>query len=224
MISRRALLELAGTSAAAAALLSRCRTVPDFALSPWHMWGNSVVLHAPGGPAGIGSTKSNQIVKINYARPETWSFWFGAKVLGGSLTAPGGGSLRVFIDIMPGIGRSLYSTDPSSHVSPGGFAEFRWQIPAATVPVTDGTVDTDKWTTSTRGPVMDESEATPFRPVIDHFPAQDLQCVARAILTGFDPGDFIDVDVHAYFAPRTHIRPEWFRDIADYRGGEQEGT
>jgi hypothetical protein len=104
--------------------------------------------------------------------------------------------------------------------------EFRWDIPGAVVPVTDATIDTDKWTTVARGPVMDDSETTPFRPLIDHFPAQDIQCVARAILTGFDAGDFVDVDLHAYFAPRSHVRPEWFADDegSRYRGSENGGT
>jgi hypothetical protein len=60
-------------------------------------------------------------------------------------------------------------------------------------------------------------------PPIEWLPAQDIQCYARASL---GPVGTADIEVSAWFAPRSHVRPDWFRetDESRFRGGEVDGT
>jgi hypothetical protein len=187
------------------------------------MWG-SFVSHAstlqavspsPFDPQG----ETRQISRVSYKRPDTWTFLFGLvvteapdSVLAVNVT------LRVDIELTVGVGRGSISLRQG--VGTGqGFA--RMQL-AYTTPLTQRT-PFGTWTTVARTPPVFPGAATAD---ITEFPAEDIQCSARIFGTSGVQllGQPFRVDVHAYFAPRTHVRPDWFGDDNLFRGNESGGT
>lgn len=196
----------------------------SFPLAPWHLWGNQeqVKVAHPSSSASQFA-QGRQLVKVNYARPETWRFLFGAQLL----KAPAGVGVNnvdviVDFDVMAGIGRSVLSMQGR----PGepGFARIVFHYsgsPASQLGVT-------KWTTQSQTPDLDNRTATPVILPISEFVAQDIQVSCRVTTQSASAADTETlVSVHAYVAPNVHIRPEWFTDGADndrYRGLENGGT
>jgi hypothetical protein len=169
-----------------------------------------------------GVFESRQLAKISYRRPETWSFFFGAKILSLSGTA-GPVTLEVAFEIIPGLGRTMFDTTPPGGAvasSGRGFAFFLFSLSIPFVPVPGSS----KYTTVGRGPAQDDTLPLE-RPFIDWIPAQDIQCLAGARST---PSVNIQtsIEVTALFAPRSHVRPDWFREMPPekFRGAETDGT
>jgi hypothetical protein len=181
-----------------------------FGPPPWHLWGNSSENLALDADI-LGSTgKSAQLARIAYKRPETWHFAFELVAL--SMTQPTNDFvLDVFFDIVIGVGRSKISIDSFEHFTlssaggpPGLVSPFRM------------------WSTQVISPGRIQSVNGPSFPgtnpgICDHIVAQDIQCNARAIFLG-PPTNTIQLEVTALFAPKTHIRPEWF--MQKFPGGE----
>lgn len=185
--------------------------------APWHMWGNQIELDVPGAsPATVPEVVSSQLLKVQYRRPETWSFWFAAQPAELEVGAP---SMILLIDLIIGVGRTHMNTmdqRPSTVFTAAdvqAFVKMRWVGGAA---ITHPPV---RWTTRGYALSMDDTDATLAQPV-DWFPAQDIQVYARAFNT--QTGQPKRVTVWGFVAPRTHVRPDWF--VEAFRGGETGGT
>lgn len=189
-----------------------------YPLAPWHLWGSSTTARLQFNGVAL-QQQTVQLARINYSRPETWSFLFAAQ-LTGAPAALAGASLIIDFDLIVGIGRSVVKLG-GDRPTDIGFARlaFAW---VTTAPVANLT----KWTTTALAPVLDEVTPANPRELLDHFPGQDIQASARITFDGTVPLlSVATCAVHAYFAPRTHVRPEWFSDDAEqFRGREQGGT
>lgn len=206
--------------------------------APWHMWGNSQRLTAEA-PAGTGAgtilfPEPRQLAKVTYRRPETWSFLFFARLLPGLVSDV---DIQVIVEfnLILGIGRTMFDT-AGLFGTDRAFAQFRWNILAG---VTPGVPDPrPKWTSSTQSPTLDEVTGTGTEETIRWFPSEDIQCLGRGaiVLGGVTAVDNrVVVEMGAWFAPRTHVRPDWFvqpvteeQEInvhaMQYAGNETKGT
>lgn len=193
-------------------------------LHPWHMWGSAqtITINAAAG-SGAGSylfPKATQLYRINYKRPETWSFWFSAQLVGGNISDVNMQVIAEF-NLMLGVGRTAFKTE-GLFGTDAGFCEFRWSVIAGVQP---GNPPRKKWTTRFNTPALDEVTGSTTQEKIDWLPAQDLQCEARAalVLTGATAvNNQVILEVVAWAAPRTHVRPDWFE--GQYSGAELAGT
>lgn len=197
---------------------------------PWHLWGTTIQLEAPPVPLGTPNFRSRsrgQLARINYKRPETWSFFLGARLTGGNISLGGPQLVEVRINLLFGIGRSVFSTrqrDPQNPLSAGdhAFCTFQWNILAGVNPSTEPA----KYTTQVYAPIM-YADLPAFTNTIDWIPAQDLQAEVDLIHTKSDENQTLTAEATAYFAPRSHIRPDWFTDGREeeaFQGQETKGT
>lgn len=180
-------------------------------LPPWHLWGDSKLLEPISGGGALSPTvSSNQIVRVNYGRPETWRFLFAAKLLGG--IGPGGspvnpGNVVVTFNVTTGVGRQS--------VTLNAFEQYKFQWNAL--------AQAQKYSTDVIGPARDDSAA----PLVDNnnridlVSGEDIQVDASAILTTNQVGDTVQVQVYAFFTPNVHTRPEWHEQR--FPGDETEG-
>lgn len=213
MITRRGFL-------AASSALVACggKTDMGLPLDPWHMWGDTIIVTT----RNSGPIATGQLARINYGRPETWRFLFAAKLIAAPVIGAGlSPVVSVAIDLIVGVGRSsmqLGSRENSVGMNLGGFVNFVFAWPVAAQPPLNA-----KWATSTLSPPLDDGEPLIVTPV-DHFSAQDVQASARVEFTGGGAPDTeeVQVEIHAYFSPNMHLRPEWF--IEQFRGSEQGGS
>lgn len=160
---------------------------------PWHLWGSEQTVVVPASGATTNSGVSSQLARIGYKRPDTWTFFFYAQILAAQ---PSGPTSAVFIayDLTLGTGRSS-TTIP-------GFANFQatWTVaPPIGLQLYTSTVPNVVNNTGT--------PATDSPGQISFFPAQDIQLTARVVIPATQAG--VTVTVAAYFAPRTHVRPDW---------------
>lgn len=180
---------------------------------PWHMWGNSVQTRE----LVANEIGTQQIVKINYGRPETWHWYFGARIVQGpDAQAPGSAVMEVYWDLTIGIGRSM---------SPIQQFEFYSVVWLTSAPVTQHPI---KYSTSVIGPVRDQSNSLEPPNLISQIVAQDIQLSARVRLTNaVVAGTPLVAELTAMFSPVTHVRPDWMlldRDVAEqFPGGEIGG-
>lgn len=172
------------------------------AKQPWKMWGNSQTLTLTG---GIGSGRhQNQLAQVDYHRPESWHFFFAARLV--DSTALAGALVNINFDLHFGVGRSQLQLDP--------FARFNinWvAAPPIGAVVFANTVPGIRNVPAVVGDVTN---------MIEQIPAQQINCICNTAITA-GAGEIAIVEVHAYFAPITHVRPDWFH--RDFSGGELEG-
>jgi hypothetical protein len=167
---------------------------------PWHLWGHDLNVQAQTPAAGGTTTSfSQQLVRIDYARPETWFFIFSciaADVQGAAAT------LDIFFDLNLGAGRSV--------IVIAGFEHYTFQLPA----------DSGKqiWTSQVQAPKRNAAETVPnFMQTVS---AQSLNVVARAVLQSAGAAQ-VNAQVSAMFSPSTHVRPEWYS--GQFPGDEDKG-
>ena len=196
-------------------------------LPPWHMWGNSQVLttrQTAGG--GVASTPdTQQLVRVAYKRPETWHWAFQSRLI--AMPTPGlpgtFATLEVHFDLIMGIGRSS-ATFPDFEVHTWSF-----QNPAVP-PTAAGAPGNILRSTTARGlrgyAVNSAGTITETESLISEIVGDDIQVQARLILTTSGNGFTGSAEVSAFFAPKNHVRPDWFRDGPEelqYGGSEVEG-
>jgi hypothetical protein len=176
------------------------------------MWGTSVAIVGSHSLAAARNFPTQQLARIDYARPETWSFFFWAQI--NTYVGLGGSKCDVFFDLNLGLGRSTIQM-PS-------FEHFVFEN-AGTPPAPGTTI----YSTQVAGPTRFAGDTTPN--VIDDFCAQSINVNARLVLA-IGAGASIDVNIQCYagFAPLNHVRPEWFMDADPtnrnkFRGGENGG-
>jgi hypothetical protein len=195
--------------------------------APWHMWGNTVLvpipLVAPAGPRVVGSVDNVQVARVNYKRPETWSFFFAGEIVSG-VPSDVARTIIATMNVAIGIGRSVYRTEPRPPGNPGSgapFVQFLWTIGVGEDPCTRN--QNKRWTTSVTSPPLDDVVSDTHQ--IDWLPAESIQCscYAQCTVAGASALDnSVTVAVTGFFAPRTHVRPDWYSE--EYRGDETRGT
>jgi hypothetical protein len=188
-------------------------------LAPWHMWGDVAHLTVP----NQGDFTTGQLCRINYRRPETWSFLFGVRLVEAPTVGAGTTPLvTVAFDVILGIGRAnLQIVDRFAAVT--GFANFNFSWAIAAAPP----VGQLKWTTAVNAPAMRDTDVTPVTPLVDHFPAEDINITCRAGFAGGAGPLSVKLELHAFVAPRSHTRPDWYRNLPDkarFLGNEYGGT
>lgn len=207
-------------------------------LPPWHLWGNSQTITVPVETVGalrFGNT--GQLIKIAYKRPESWHWLFNAKLISGPANTPTFFT-RVFVhwDLITGVGRTNIPIISNPQAVPNvvirGFEEyvFKWG------PVTpDFPTNAQIYSTQANAPPREYDADGPFPdtgPPISEIVAQDLQLAVRVVaLTVVDNvaavGQPVTVEVSAVFAPKTHVRPDWYNVAPPqvvFAGGETGGS
>jgi hypothetical protein len=185
-------------------------------LPPWHMWGSRQTISLD---ASLGAQKgpTKQLARISYGRPETWAFFFAADIVAGPVDgAPF--ELACRFEVLNGVGRGVWNTSDTS--GSDSFARFSWLIPAGQNPLT--LFSKSKWTASVQSPEMRDGDASSSL-VVDRIVGQDIQVAAYLYplnLLG-QTGRYI-VDVAAFLAPMSHVRPEWFE--GKFPGDENQFT
>jgi len=166
-------------------------------IAPWHMWGGLQSFKASTLTPAFQFTTEQQLVRVEYHRPESWRFLFFARILRNVNHNPS--ILQVDFQVIPGVGRASVNLKP--------FERFKFLLPIGT----SGAVE--KFSTSVNGPVRDDTlpvpPTVPQPNVIDSFVAQDVQVSFTASIVLTVPGDECDAEVGCLLAPWHHARPDW---------------
>ncbi len=210
-------------------------------MTPWHMWGNSQVLETivQDSSAATRTNTPGQLVKISYKRPETWNWLFAAKLVSGPDSPVNETQIEVAFDLMIGIGRSAILLQSAGVNQDKAFEQFffQWgpvgpfprgaQLYSTQVLAPNRTLRTDApFPDQTGNAVAGNQSASP----IDQIVAEDINLACRLIALA-PPGSAsigkkVSVEVSAQFAPKTHIRPDWYLNAPPeqvFPGGETEG-
>lgn len=180
-------------------------------LPPWHMWGDkkTVVLTQD---TGLNvARQSEQLVRINYARPETWRWFFSARLIETTAAGP----INVFVNwnLTFGVGRS--STNFPA------FEQYLFSTAAIPLNVSDIIFSS---TVSGRLRLQGVPAANQPAPnVVETISAQDIQLQADFVFSSANAGERAVVEVSAYFSPNVHVRPEWLTRVGLFPGGEASG-
>jgi hypothetical protein len=192
------------------------------AIVPWRMWGETKTVNVQSS-GGLVTFNNDQFARINYGRPESWCFCLAAKLVAQSGQLIDGTVLTVHYDLTIGVGRSSV-TIPDWHIFTfdyGGVAktllvgQMLWTNTVANRVASQGVP----------GPSPPDTETVNYAATswIDTFVSQDIQLQVRVGLDSAGEATTASVDCSAYFAPKTHIRPEWFEAIGRF-SGEQSAT
>lgn len=206
----------------------------DRNISPWHMWGSSQTLVAEQAVAGeTAEAQPQQLSHIQYARPDTWRFFFAATLMRFQPAVPGellSGDLNIAagFDVTLGVGRSQIII-PNFRVFTFTNIIFLSPVPRRLY-ASNAPAPTDM----AGGPLT-----ITFGVPITDLCAESIQVVARMTLSvGASPPlarARVSVDMTSFLAPKTHIRPEWFgiedkgfygegSTIPRFPGGEDKGA
>jgi hypothetical protein len=174
--------------------------------SPWLMWGGAESITLSATSPGQLLTRSVQLTQVRYGRPTTWRYFFAANLLGGLTTAPA--PVLVDFNLTMGTGRSTVVV-PS-------FEHYRFN------PGIGAVAPVQKYSASVNGPVRDDSSVAPFpQNALVQLPLETVQIQAVVSYQANSVGDNVQIEVHSYFAPEVHIRPEWFK--GEFSGDEDGG-
>lgn len=176
------------------------------------MWGNSQTVTINSEAFGTFASFTNQLTSVRYGRPETWHWFFCAKLLtvDPAPINPQVVDLLLDFELILGLGRSsTLITQPDPTGPQTSFERYRWQFAGGVPP---SLVGRQIWSNTVRGPNRDlTSGATPVENLIDEIVAQDIQLQGRV-----SPGQnnnyvyTATMQIDAYWAPKNHVRPDWF--------------
>lgn len=176
---------------------------------PWHLWGDTKNVVVEMSLLSL-EYQTQQLVRISYGRPETWDFMFGARIINFDPDDTAG-EIEVFFDVTVGVGRSQFTMP--------GFEHFMWFWTVAPSPLNQPLYSTEVIAPQ-RIPMP--PAVAPVDNRIGEITAQDIQVSARVLYTG---GVVVPkratVEVTSFWAPRAHIRPEWWK--GEFPGGEDNG-
>lgn len=156
-----------------------------------------------------GNEQVQQIGRVDFGRPETWSFFMAFRCNAASGPAIAGSIICNF-DLFLGTGRSA--------IEIRNFFTFTVNVPNLSNPATGPLL----WTTQTLSTQPTFPAAGNPLPV-DSVVAQSINCSARVSVVSADPIVRMTGTATAFFSPRTHIRPEWFKG-GTFNGSEDKGT
>lgn len=184
------------------------------ATPPWHMWGNTQTVQLQANSVTPVSAASPQLARINYKRPDSWRFFMAATLLDVQGPVLAGSLVTVAFSVTLGVGRSQ-STIPQFvffEFDPAGGAPF-YTLPAL------------KWTNASLEPVRVGTTPPAFSTSrIDVIPADSIQCTAICTLQAGSAAAYrATLEVAAYFAPQTHVRPDWYTEVGHFNGNEDGG-
>lgn len=213
-------------------------------MTPWHMWGNTQLIEAvvQDSSAAVRTNSPGQLVKISYKRPETWHWLFAAKLVTGPDSPIVATQIEVAYDLIVGTGRSTVVLQSAGVVQDKAFEQFFFQWgPVANVFPRNAQL----YSTQVLAPNRTYTSDAPF-PNQDGFPVAgafvtgpstiseivaeniNLSCrvIALAPPGAASLGQRVVVEVSAAFAPKTHVRPDWYRQGPEeqvFPGAEVEG-
>ena len=180
---------------------------------PWHMWGTI----QNGQMTGVALVSSDvllqQLVRVDYKRPETWSFLFWVQLQSATADVPV--AVNFDFNVIIGVGRSAAIIEPFKRV----------QFPlAATTAANINATHPFLFGTRVQVPLLDPADTVPN--LVEWFPAQDITIAGRATSTGsIGAGNVLSFQMGAFVAPRSHVRPDWFTEEmgAQFLGTETGG-
>lgn len=178
---------------------------------PWHMWGNlQPFTVAAGGFAQPTFNQQQQLLKVAYKRPETFHWLFFARLISVD-PVPSGiqeAGVQVDFDLTVGLGRATTKLE--------SFEQFRWRFndtfAGGNIPRTRFAF---MWSTQVQAPLrvydLVAPPASQQPNVVDQIVAENIQLEVRIA----DIGNYVyqmQMEVAGYFAPKTHVRPDWYCD------------
>lgn len=177
-------------------------------IAPWRTWGNTanVRLFSTG---ALVSSQPNQLVNVEYDRPDTWSWLFLAKLSPDlsqffNIGAPAQTGPTVAFDVTVGVGRSNIRI-PAFCTMQFSAATLNTGNPQQVV-FSNAFAGTNGFNPGT--------DASPFGDTIKvdvrDLPAHSMQ-VTATVAANFLVG-FLDCEFTAFAAPRSHFRREWVVD------------
>lgn len=182
---------------------------------PWHMWGNSqrIEMFLPSTSGNSSEVQRGQLTRVAYGRPETWHWLFTARLLEADDADPDEPlQLAIIWELTVGIGRSM-----QQNLGFDGW-NILWGTPST--PTDQAPVGRLLWATQTFQPTLNRTifSADPDTEppnVIDEIVAQDIQLNVRAALvspvTPRTNNKRAVLEVGAQWAPKSHIRPDWYQ-------------
>ena len=177
-------------------------------LAPWHLWGNSQSLTFTQVASVNNPPTTQQLVKIAYRRPETWTFLFYLQITNATAGASPGIILNANFDVILGVGRSQLSIPT--------FIELVAAVPGG------GGPSAVSWTTMAYAPgLLKPDDGSSASVLISEIPAQDIQVQVRS---GMPLGaqQPVTIEVGAFFSPKVHVRPDWL-GRPEFSGEERGG-
>lgn len=171
---------------------------------PWLMWGSAQTINVKGSDVA----SSGQLCQIDYRRPDTWHFLIYGVVTRASNIDPGT-FLNIDIALTIGLGRT---TIPIPN-----FARLTWGPGGATI-------QPNVVRACTTVEVAKENATRVSNNVINEVVFQNLQSTWSAAFVESNANSQADVQLTMFWAPKNHVRPEWFNSpLAHFPGGETEG-
>lgn len=167
-------------------------------LPPWHMWGNSQTVEVTHAVAII-QEQTTQLARISYGRPESWNFFFMARIVDCEMPEESG-ELDVNWNLTFGVGRAQVTIPRFERYV------FRW----GGSEVNPSAIGLTKYSSEVVAPLRSDIVGT-STSLIEDFVAQDIQCSASLSFTGGEtPAKKLKAQLSCFFSPIHHIRPEWF--------------
>lgn len=165
---------------------------------PWHMWGTTQVGLMTGVALVSSDVQLPQFVRVDYKRPETWTFLFWVQLQGATADVPV--AVNFDFNVILGVGRSSAIIEPFKRV----------QFPIAeTTAANINAVHPFRFGTRVEVPLLDPADTV--ANLVEYFPAQDITIAGRATSTGsIGAGNELRFEMGAFVAPRSHVRPDWF--------------
>lgn len=151
--------------------------------------------------------QSAQLARVKYKRPDSWRFFVTATLLDLQDPVPAGALVVVDFSIQIGVGLTVKKID--------SFVHFTFEPPYV-LPVR-------KWAGSGLEPARTPGAT---QQIISILPAEAIQCDATCTLqAGSGAGSTAVLNLSAFFAPETHIRPDWYpiEGGAEFPGSERHG-
>jgi hypothetical protein len=173
---------------------------------PWLMWGSGQPMTVL---TDLGNNPSSQqLVQVIYGRPETWRFYFEAKITRVAGTIDPLTRLRVAFHVTFGVGRATTRFE--------NFCFIDWGAgPLLIVP------NSVRRCTSVE--VAKENTTRVSNNVIESVVAQNIQVEAVGSFVEAGAGVEADVQLVNFWAPEVHIRPEWHLKPPHFPGEEHKG-
>lgn len=168
---------------------------------PWHLWGGETVWESFGFSAltTLQLTPAQQLVNIDYGRPETWNFFFGCQFYFPPGFVGVSDTICAF-DLFFGVGRVNLK------------AEYFVRLGVDMANSVGGAAGSVVTRFARLGRVLRSNEVavTPEYDAVENIPAQNIQCLVKDEFLATAPPAKVRFQAQCFFAPEVHVRPDWF--------------